>query len=102
MSKRLPLETRILCCLADGQPHTPLQLRRHLNAGNRWRGPSIGALYAAIDRLEAQGLVETWSAPGGEERGFRPQLWVRRVEGGTLEPAEERAKMSAGLVPAPC
>ena len=45
------------------------------------RRASFGALYAVIERLARQGMIETWSEDGGPERGGRPKLMCRIKSG---------------------
>lgn len=57
--------------------------------------PSFGSLYAAIDSLERQELVETWMGDATAERGFRAKMMVRPTAAATTAPdaptASERA-----------
>jgi DNA-binding PadR family transcriptional regulator len=53
------------------------------------RGVSIGAVYAALDRLEAKGLVRSRMAPGSPVRGGRG----RRVFAATAAGASALAEM---------
>ena len=43
-------------------------------------GCSYGALYAALERLEEDGQIVSWVAPGGEVRGGRPKRYWRVKE----------------------
>ena len=38
---------------------------------------SIGALYTTLDRLEAKGMIKTWTGKPTEERGGRSKRMVR-------------------------
>ena len=49
------------------------------------RRPAMGALYTALDRLEARGFVSSRLGPATAERGGRPKRFYR------LQPAGARA-----------
>jgi PadR family transcriptional regulator PadR len=49
------------------------------------RACSIGALYTTIDRLEAKGLIETWTGEATAERGGRAKRMVRVTGKGVRE-----------------
>lgn len=49
------------------------------------RACSIGALYTTIDRLEAKGLIETWTGEATAERGGRSKRMVRVTGKGVRE-----------------
>jgi len=49
------------------------------------RRPALGALYTALDRLEARGFVSSRLGPATAERGGRPKRFYR------LQPAGARA-----------
>ncbi len=38
---------------------------------------SIGALYTTLDRLEAKGMIKTWTGKPTQERGGRSKRMVR-------------------------
>lgn len=38
---------------------------------------SIGALYTTLDRLEAKGLIQTWTGDASAQRGGRARRMVR-------------------------
>ncbi len=53
---------------------------------------SIGAIYAALDRLEQRGLVEAWQGEATPERGGRAKRYFRVTGAGerALAQAEQR------------
>jgi DNA-binding PadR family transcriptional regulator len=46
---------------------------------------SLGALYIALDRLEAKGLVETWLSAPTQQRGGRAKRMVKVTDDGARE-----------------
>jgi PadR family transcriptional regulator PadR len=60
---------------------------------------SIGALYTTIDRLEAKGLLRTWTGEATAERGGRAKRMVAVTPQGILEATqfyEAMMRISAG------
>lgn len=60
---------------------------------------SIGALYTTIDRLEAKGLLRTWTGEATAERGGRAKRMVAVTAQGILEATqfyEAMMRVSAG------
>jgi DNA-binding PadR family transcriptional regulator len=48
-----------------------------------WEGVgAIGTLFVRISYLEDAGLISTELRAGGEERGYKPRMWVSITEAG--------------------
>jgi len=58
------------------------------------REPSIAAVYAALDRLERQGLAATWRSAPRPERGGRSRRQFRLTESGRRALRHERDAMA--------
>jgi PadR family transcriptional regulator, regulatory protein PadR len=54
--------------LEDGAYGAAIRQEIHVRSG---RDVSISAVYTTLERLEAKGLVESWTAPPTAERGGR-------------------------------
>ena len=66
------------------------------------RPTSIGAIYAALDRLEQKGLVSSWLGEATPERGGRAKKYFKLEGAGkqALRDAEQtRSLLRAGLNP---
>ena len=64
------------------------------------RSPSLGAVYATLDRLETKGYLSVHSGPGGDVRGGRPRRFFRLEQPGRLalaESLESLDRMLSGL-----
>lgn len=57
------------------------------------RAVSIAAVYAALDRLEGRGMVETWLSDPTPERGGRAKKHFRITAGGAQALQAARASM---------
>jgi DNA-binding PadR family transcriptional regulator len=55
------------------------------------RSVSIGAVYAALDRLERKGYVESWVGGATAERGGRRKRYFQATDSGVAALAEVRA-----------
>jgi DNA-binding PadR family transcriptional regulator len=63
---------------------------------------SPGAVYTALDRLEAKGLVESWIGESSPERGGRRRKEYRLLPEGARELRSsfaELRRMAAGVLP---
>lgn len=54
------------------------------------RSVSLGAVYAALDRLERKGFVESWVGGATEERGGRRKRYYRTTNAGVAALVEMR------------
>ena len=46
------------------------------------RGPTAGALYTTLDRMEKKGLVKSWLGEPTPQRGGRPKRFFKLTPGG--------------------
>jgi PadR family transcriptional regulator, regulatory protein PadR len=53
-----------------------VSIRDHIHDLTKQRPPSIGSVYAAIDRLKDRGFITTRLGDPTEERGGRAKLYV--------------------------
>jgi PadR family transcriptional regulator len=66
------------------------------------RVASLGAIYTTLDRLEAKGLVSSWTGDPTPERGGRAKKFFRLEAAGQQALGEAEAvsvNMTAGLAP---
>lgn len=66
------------------------------------RTASLGAIYTTLDRLEAKGLVSSWTGDPTPERGGRAKKFFKLEASGQLALQEAQAVsdgMTAGLAP---
>ncbi len=64
------------------------------------RSVSVGAVYAALDRLERKGYVQSWVGGATEERGGRRKRYYRATNAGInalIELRDLRAELWRGL-----
>jgi DNA-binding PadR family transcriptional regulator len=84
----------------EGQAHgaaiaEEIEVRAH-------RATSPGAVYTALDRLEAKGYVESWIGESSPERGGRRRKEYRLLPEGARElrsSYEELRRMASGALP---
>ena len=79
--------------LGDAAYGVPVQELAEENAG---RAVSLGAVYAALDRLENKKYLKSWVEPGGDYRGGRSRRhFATTAEGraALLETRRQRERM---------
>jgi DNA-binding PadR family transcriptional regulator len=82
----------LLALLRVGDEAYAIPLREEIEA-RTGRTLSVTAVYAALDRLERQGLVESWLSDPLPERGGRARKLYRvRAEGGAALRREREAE----------
>jgi PadR family transcriptional regulator PadR len=88
-----------LCLLAirHTQPDAYGVPIRHALDDATGREVTVGELYAALERLEQAGCVESWNADPTPERGGRQRRYYRLTEGGI----EALARAEAGRLTVP-
>ena len=93
-----PLTFDILLALADGARHGYGIIKEIEAREGEGRGPSTGALYLALQRMEGEGLIEeTPAPPDGDGDGRR--RYYRMTPAGREAARHESARL-AGLVAA--
>lgn len=94
-----PLTYQILLALADQVRHGYGIIKEIQARGGSASGPSSGALYLALQRMEADGLVaEAARRPAGADDDARRRYYRLTARGRTL--AEGESARLAGLVAA--
>jgi Fe2+ or Zn2+ uptake regulation protein len=75
---------------------TAVKIRRAMVA-EKGGDPSVGSIYAALDRLEEDGLVESREEPGGQKRGYHPVKFYQLTNSGRKTPVPSK-KRQAGIL----
>lgn len=80
-------ELILLATIKLGERAYGATIRRTLEEA-RGRAVSIGAVYAALDRLECKGYVKSWQGEATAERGGRSKRYFRVEGSGQIALAE--------------
>ena len=96
MDSLTPLTYEILVALADAPKHGYGIIKEI--EGRAGSGPSTGALYLALQRMESQGLIEESTGQPEESGDARRRYW--RLTGEGRDAAERESFRLASLVAA--
>jgi PadR family transcriptional regulator PadR len=108
------LDQKVMLAVINLHPNAyGVSIQDHIRERTKQKPPSIGSLYAVIERLEDRGLIKTRLGDPTEERGGRAKMYVTITAKGqaTLrqslqalallqQGAELGGKTTPGLVPA--
>lgn len=84
----------LLALLRIGDDAYGVSVREEIEARAR-RSVSIAAIYAALERLEQRGYVDTWLSPPTGQRGGRAKKHFRVTPAGAAALRRARAGMEA-------
>lgn len=91
-----PLTYQILLALADEPRHGYGIIKEIEERTGEGEGPSTGAMYLALQRMEGEGLIEEDDGRLREDDDARRRYYRMTAEG--RERAEEESRRLAGLV----
>lgn len=91
-----PLEQHVLLAIMALHPNAyGVSIQDHIEKRAEYR-PSIGSVYAALDRLEAKGFVKLRQGESTPERGGRAKLYFRITAPGQIA-LKESLRATAAL-----
>ncbi len=89
-----PLTFQILMALADASRHGYGIIKEIEDREGEGRGPSTGALYLALQRMESEGLIEEAPAPA-DRSGDARRRYYRITQRGRAVAEGESARLAA-------